>query len=231
MLDGSGMVLATAGSFVGTHFALSHPLRRPLIAALGEKAFSGIYSLVAAVTLGATVWAYRAAPITEPAWDVGDGLWALSTFLMLVASILLLGSLVRNPALPGAEGQAATAKATGVYGITRHPMMWAFAIWGVSHILVLPIAKNIILSAAIIVLSLVGAAFQDQKKARLDPQGWTAWQSRTSYLPLVAIAQGRAKFGAFGMHAILGGVVVWLVATWAHIPLAGRPAGIWRWVG
>ena len=230
MLDGSGMVLAAAGSFVGTHFVLSHPLRRPLVAILGEGGFGGVYSLVAAVTLGATAWAYRAAPVTEPAWDVGDGLWALATAAMLVASVLLMGSLVRNPALPGAEKQAATAQARGVYGITRHPMMWAFAIWGASHILVLPIAKNIVLSAAIVVLSLVGAALQDRKKARLDPEGWTAWQSRTSYLPFAAIAQGRATLGAFGLHATLGGLLVWLVATWAHIPLAGWPAGIWRWV-
>ena len=27
-----------------------------------------------------------------------------------------------------------------------------------------------------------------------------------------------------------GGLVVWLVATWAHIPLSGWAAGIWRWL-
>ncbi len=224
------MVLATAGSFLGTHFALSHPLRRPLVGAMGENAFLVLYSAVAFVTLGATIWAYWAAPITTPLWDVGDGLWALSTVAMLIASVLLLGSLVRNPALPGAGGGAATATARGVYVVTRHPMMWAFAIWGASHILIYPIAKNIILSGAIIVLALLGAALQDRKKARLDPQGWTTWQSRTSYLPFLAIAQGRATFGGFGAHALGGGIVVWLLATWAHIPLAGWPAGIWRWL-
>ena len=129
MMDGASWVLAGAASFVGTHFAMSHPLRRPLVARLGENGFSGLYSLVAAVTLGATVWAYRAAPITEPLWSVGDGLWALATVAMLVASVLLMGSLIRNPALPGAAKQAATAQARGVFGITRHPMLWSFAIW------------------------------------------------------------------------------------------------------
>lgn len=224
-------VLAGAVSFVGTHFAMSHPLRRPLVARLGENGFSGLYSLVAAITLGATVWAYRAAPFTDPLWSVGDGLWALATVAMLVALILLMGSLIRNPALPGAAKQAATAQSRGVYGITRHPMLWSFAIWGGSHILILPITKNIVLSSAIIFLSLVGAACQDRKKAQLDPQGWSAWQGRTSYLPFAAIAQGRARFGGFGLHAVLGGIVVWLAATWAHIPLAGWPAGIWRWIG
>jgi uncharacterized membrane protein len=109
--------------------------------------------------------------------------------------------------------------------------MWAFAIWGVSHILVYPATKNIILSGAIIVLALVGSALQDRKKATLHPQFWPAWEARTSYLPFAAITSGRAKFGDFGMHALGGGVVTWLVATWAHIPLAGWTAGIWRWIG
>ncbi len=228
-MDGAIWVLAGAVSFVGTHFAMSHPLRRPLVARLGEGGFTGLYSLVSFVTLGLTIWAYVAAPVTEPAWPVGDSLWGVATALMLVASILLMGSLVRNPALPGAKN-AASAKATGVYAVTRHSMLWSFAIWGIAHILVWPIAKNFVLSGAIIFLSLVGAVFQDRKKAQLDRQGWSAWQSRTSYLPFAAIAKGRARLGAFGLHATLGGIVVWLAATWAHIPLAGWPAGIWRWV-
>ena len=93
-----------------------------------------------------------------------------------------------------------------------------------------PVEKNIILAGAIIVLALAGAALQDRKKAAQDPQGWIAWESRTSYWPFAAIAQGRAKFGSFGGHAIGGGIVVWLLATWAHIPMAGWAAGIWRWV-
>lgn len=229
-MNGMTILLLAAGSFLGTHFLLSHSLRRPVMDALGEKAFMGIYSIVAFITLGATIWAYRAAPPTDMLWSVGDGSWALATVAMLIASVLLMGSLVRNPALAGTTTEAGEAEAKGVYAVTRHPMMWAFAIWGASHILIYPVAKNVILSGAIIVLALVGAALQDRKKRRLDPTGWTAWERRTSYLPFAAIGAGRAQFGRFGGHALGGGVVVWLAATWAHIPLAGWPAGIWRWI-
>ena len=229
-MTGTMAVLIAAALFVGTHFLLSHPLRSPLVAALGEKGFLGLYSLVAFATLGAMVWAYRSAAITAPLWAVGDGLWAVATVSMLVASILLLGSLVRNPALAGATIDAAAAEARGVYAVTRNPMMWSFALWGVAHILVYPVAKNIVVAGAIIVLALVGAALQDRKKAALGPVGWPRWQGRTSYLPFAAILAGRARVGGFGMHALAGGLVVWLAATWAHIPLAGWPAGIWRWI-
>ena len=228
-MDELMLLLASASAFVGSHFLLSHPLRRPLVAALGEKGFLAVYSLVAFATLGAIAWAYPKVPPSAPLWNVGDGLWALATVLMLAASIMLLGSLIRNPALPGATN-AASAQARGVYGITRHPMLWAFAIWGVVHILVYPVTRNIIVAVAIIVLSLAGAALQDRKKRMLDPQAWTAWESRTSYWPFAAIFQGRARFGAFGAHALGGGIVLWLLATWAHIPMAGRAAGIWRWL-
>ncbi len=231
-MDASMLLMAFSGAFVGSHFLLSHLLRRPLVKAMGDKGFLALYSLVAFATLGGMAWAYPRTPAGAPLWTVGDGLWALATGLMLGASVMLLGSLVRNPAMPGATN-AASAQARGVYAITRHPMLWAFAIWGMVHILVYPVTRNIIVALAIILLSLLGAALQDRKKAALDPQGWPAWEGRTSYWPFAAIIQGRARTGGisgFGAHALGGGLLVWLLATWAHLPLAGRAAGIWRWL-
>ena len=224
-----GNVVAAAIAFVGTHFLLSHPLRAPLVRVTGEKGFLGLYSLVAFATLGWLVVAYRAAPAAAPLWPVGDTLWAIGTMLMLVGAILFMGSLVRNPAMPEAKTDT-VPEARGVFAITRHPMMWGFALWGVVHILVFPDPSNIVLSLAIIILALVGAHMQDRKKERLQPDFWREWERRTSYWPFAAVASGRARIGKIGMHALAGGFVVWLAATWAHIPLAGWPAGIWRWI-
>ena len=109
-------------------------------------------------------------------------------------------------------------------------MLWSFALWALAHALIYPVAPNLVLVAAILILSLVGAALQDRKKEQLEPRQWRAWESKTSYWPFAAIAAGRARFGGFGGHALGGGVVVWLAATWVHIPLSGWAAGIWRWV-
>ncbi|MFL0413403.1 NnrU family protein [uncultured Sphingomonas sp.] len=225
-----GNVVAAAIAFVGTHFLLSHPLRAPLVRAAGEKGFLGLYSLVSLITLVWLALAYRAAPAEAPLWPVGDGLWALGTVLMLAGAILFMGSLVRNPALPEAKTDV-VPEARGVFAITRHPMMWGLAIWGLVHILVFPDPANIVLAGAIIILALVGAHLQDRKKEALQPEFWREWERRTSYWPFLAIAQHRARIGKIGMHALGGGVTVWLVATWAHLPLAGWPAGIWRWIG
>ena len=122
------------------------------------------------------------------------------------------------------------AEARGVFAVTRHPMMWAFALWGICHIAVYPVAANIIVAAAIIILALVGAALQDRKKEALQPDTWPEWERKTSYWPFGAIVSGKARLGGFSMHAMGGGLVLWLAATWAHIPLAGWPAGIWHWL-
>jgi uncharacterized membrane protein len=224
-------VVAAAAVFVGSHFVLSHPLRGPLIRAVGPLAFQGVYSLIAIGTFAWMIVAYDRAPVSAPLWQAGDLAWAIVTLLMLVASILLMGSLIRNPALPS-RGRPAPLPETarGVFAITRHPMMWSFALWGLCHIVVFPVTRSIIVDAAIVILALVGSVMQDRKKRRLQPDLWPAWEAQTSYLPFAAIAAGRARFGGFGMHALLGGLVVWLVATWAHIPLTGWHAGIWRWV-
>lgn len=229
-MAGTTMVALAAGSFVATHFLLSHPLRAPLVKALGNGGFTIVYALVAFATLGWMSSAYRAAPATSPYWPVGDGLWVVATLLMLVASILLMGSLLGNPAMPGPATEAPKV-ARGVFSVTRHPMMWSFALWGVSHILVYPVAANIIVASAIITLALVGAALQDKKKQSLQAVMWRDWESRTGYWPFAAIAAGRATFGGFRPHDLAGGVVIWLAATWGHIPLAGIAAGIWRWIG
>ncbi|CAE6772341.1 hypothetical protein R69927_06621 [Paraburkholderia domus] len=230
-MGSTNAVAAAAIAFVGSHFILSHPLRSRLVRAIGEAGFQGVYSLVAILTFGWLVVAYRKAPLTASLWPVGDGLWAIATAVMLIASVLLMGSLIRNPALPtGGRPGPFPETARGVYAVTRHPMMWSFALWGFCHIAVFPVTKNIVLSAAIVLLALVGAALQDRKKEQLQPDLWPIWESKTSYLPFAAIAAGRARLGGFGLHALLGGLVVWLVATWAHIPLAGWAAGIWRWL-
>ena len=229
-MDGVGWVAVGAVAFVGTHFLLSHPLRAPLVRAAGPGGFAGIYSVVAFLTLGMVGWAYPRADTGAPFWPVGDGLWALVSIVMLAASVLLMGSLIRNPALPGPQ-RPVPDEARGVYAITRHPMLWSFTLWGVCHILVYPVAKNVIVAAAMATLSLVGAALQDRKKAALDPARWPLWQSRTSFWPFAAVAAGRARLRGFGAHTLAGGTLVWLAATWAHIPLAGWRAGVWRWIG
>ncbi|MBV8683864.1 MAG: hypothetical protein JO111_13400 [Caulobacteraceae bacterium] len=230
-MDSVWWVAIAAIAFVGTHFLLSHPLRAPVAGVVGERGFLGVYSLV---SIGTFVWlviAFQRAPPRSFLWVPGNITWAIVTLVMLLASVLFMGSLLRNPALPNpvAAGPA-PAEARGVFAITRHPMMWSFALWGLCHMAVLPTPPNLILCVAIVFLALVGSAMQDRKKAILRPEMWPEWEAKTSYWPFAAVTAGKARLVGFGGFDLGGGLVLWLVATWAHIPLAHVGAGIWRWI-
>jgi len=222
-------LIAASLAFLGTHFALSHPLRAPLVGTLGEKGFAALYSVIALATFGWMIWAFRQVPpYGMNLWSGYDEVsWTLASVLTLVALVLFLGSLRGNPAFPGASvhPQGTHDAPRGVFAVTRHPMMWGFALWALAHIAIAPTGRTLVLGLAIAFLALVGAHLQDRKKQALIGQGWAEWEARTHYWP-----RWRNLFGAGpGLWAVA--LVLWLALTWAHIPAAYVPAGIWRWVG
>ena len=214
-----GLALFLA-AFVGTHFLMSHPLRAPLVERMGERGFQGLYSLVALVTLGLAIWIYGRIGDQTPLWVAGDAAWIAATLLMWFGSILLVGSFVRNPALPGARLEKGV-RPHGVFGITRHPMMWGFAIWAVVHLIVVATPKSLLLDGAILVLALAGSVGQDRKKAARMGERFHEWTAQTAFVPF-----GRGAANP-GLVALVGGTLLFLLATWLH-PM---PAGFWRWIG
>ena len=223
MTPQAGLFLS-AIAFVGTHFLLSHPLRQPLVRRVGERAFQGLYSLVAFVTLGAAIYFYRVIGREPPLWIAGDALWLLASLLMWLGSILFVGSFVKNPALPGARLERGRRPA-GVFGVTRHPMMWGFALWAVVHLIAVGTPKALVLDGAILFLALAGSVGQDSKKAKLMGERFHEWTAQTAFIPF---GRGVANPGAV---ALIGGTLLFFLATWAHGAVGGMPAGFWRWIG
>mgnify|MGYP003603538062 FL=1 len=221
-------LIAASAAFVGSHFLLSHPLRARLVAAVGPGGFQALYSLFAFAGLGWMVMAFVAiGPQGAVLWDgTSDAIWALASLLTLIASVLLLGSFMGNPALPAPNAAQHAARGVhGVFHVTRHPMMWAIALWGVAHILVRPDPRTGVLAGSFILLALLGSHFQDRKKQELMGGAWQVWQAQTSFWPrpLGLLSAGIVPW--------LGGLVLWLGATWAHVWLVYIPAGVWRWLG
>ena len=219
--------------FVGTHFAMSHPLRAKMAAGLGTKGFQIVYSVISLATFAVAMMIYRELPDKAPLWAAGDALWALASALMLIGSILFAGSIIGNPALP-APGAAALTKATpkGALAITRHPMMWGFAAWAVTHLLVSPQPKVIALTVGLAFLAIVGSKGQDRKKQLLMGDDWRDWQARTSFIPFAGQISGRISWASAmpSWRVILFGIALWLNATKLHPTFGAPSAGIWRWL-
>ncbi len=222
------LLLISCAAFVGSHFLMSHSFRKTMVSAFGDRGFLGIYSLISLVTFGLMIWAYKQAPAADMLWIASDAVWISASILTLLAAIFYCGSMVRNPALPNPDPNAAAALAVrdpaGMFLVTRHPMMWGFALWGVAHILVAPRLDSFIFNGTIIFLALAGAAGQDSKKAKLMGDAWRQWQSRTSYWPRLS------KLPFIGLRIWLAAIALWLVATWAHNFFGPYAAGIYRWL-
>jgi len=213
--------------FVTSHFAMSHPLRAGMVRALGERGFLGVYSLVSVALFVWIVLAFRAALPGPTQWDgSGDALWIVASLLTILAVVLLVGSMKGNPALPDtAPDVAARAQATGAFAVTRHPMMWGFALWALAHIIVWPSPRTLITAGAMGLLALLGAHLQDRKKQKLLGEAWQGWEARTSYWPRFG------KLASIPFSTWLTGLVLWMAFTWLHVWIADMPAGAWRWIG
>jgi uncharacterized membrane protein len=222
------MLLAVAmAAFVASHELLSHPLRAPLVARIGEKGFALVYIVVAFATLGWGVELWRDIPKTR-LWDTPAGLYGPMPAAMLLAFILFVGSVAApNPAMmPGVKGPP-----KGMQRITRHPMMWSFAIWAVVHMVMTADPRTIILAAGIGTLALFGAGMQDGKKRAQNPD-YGAHMAETSFVPFVAILSGRQPLAALwpGLVPVLGGAVLFAAMLWAHPRLIGVPAAGWGYL-
>ncbi|MBA3677301.1 MAG: MFS transporter [Sphingosinicella sp.] len=227
------LALASA-AFVGTHLLLSHPLRPGLAQKLGERAFGGLYSLIAFLTLGLMIYCWRSVDDSVPYWIAPLWWWPIASAIMLFALILLVGSLIKNPAFPhpGAKPKA-IRPATGVFAITRHPMNWSFMLWALVHLSLWGSPRNLIVASAILILALFGSVAQDRKKSERYGEKWREWQARTSFMPFGALFNGKVAWRAArpGWIPLLAGLVLWLAITWYHAPMASPIGSLGHGIG
>jgi len=216
-------LIAANAAFVGTHFLMSHPLRAKMVKAMGNAGFQIAYSVVSLATLA---WVYFAFTDAPPADLPGTGQigWAIATLITLPVMVLYAGSMMGNPALPTPKAEEqARAEPKGVLKVTRHPMMWGFALWALSHMILFWSVRTMITAFAIALLALIGAKFQDRKKQVLMGEAWAEWESKTSFWP---------RWGALPSAGALPwalGLIFFVFLSWLHLPIGGIPAGIWRW--
>lgn len=226
------LFLLLLAAFVGTHLLLANaPARDALVARTGEKGFQLLYAVISLGLLFGAIHVYRGVP-DRILWVAPAGAWHVAALAMLLASILFVGSLTpANKSLAGVP--ASNRPASGVLRITRHPMMWAFAIWAVVHATLSGSLPTVILALGIGFLALVGAALQDGKKRRQLGASWDRYEAETSYWPLGAQLSGRQPWSSLwpGLVPVLGGVALWLLLTFVHPVLMQAPVvppwGFW----
>lgn len=218
-------LLVAALFLIGTHFGIaSTPLRGELVARVGEKAYRGLYSLLAVVALAWLITAWRAAPYV-PLWNPGAGLRHLALALMPLAFLLVVGSLTTpNPTAVGQNPDPDAAEpAIGILRITRHPFMWGVGLWAVLHILANGDQASLLFFGAFAVLALVGTSLIDARRTRAAAPGWGVFLQATSNLPFQAILQRRQRFRPreIGLWRVALALGLYVLLLWLHPWLFG----------
>lgn len=213
--------------FVASHIILSAPpVREPLIARLGARGFQGAYSVLSLLLIVWAVMAYNDAPYVE-VWQPPVWIRHLALTLMLFSCILVVAGLTTpSPtAVAGADGGSELAERgpIGMQKVTRHPMMWGVAIWGVAHLLANGAAADVLLFGGMTVLALAGTYGIDVKKRASLGSAWTGFAQKTSFVPFAATIQrrNRVSLGEIGWWRLALGVALYAVLLWGHQWLFG----------
>jgi uncharacterized membrane protein len=202
-------------AFAASHLVLSHvPVRRRLVARLGELPFRGLYSLVALglfVPLVGTyfrhkhagAWLWVLPPTPALRWGVYVG--------MGVALVLAVASLVRPSPAAVVPGDPVPR---GAYRLTRHPLMMAFAIFGLVHLLPNGSTADVAFFGGFAVFAVIGALHQDRRKLATDAR-YRAFYEATPFVPFTGTDT------LWGLRELLPvvaplGVAATVVVRWFH---------------
>lgn len=214
-------LVVAAVVWTAVHLGISGTsLRTHIVNAIGATAFRIVFSLASFAIIVWLVASYgRAAPV-QVLWETPHWLIVVCMLLMLPAVLLFIGSVsAPNPTMvAGGRALREEDPARGIVRITRHPMLWSFALWAAIHAIMLGTLGALVFFGAFLLVALAGMPSLDAKIAKRDPQHWPAFARVTSNIPFVAIAQGRNRFAfaEIGWWRIAAAVIFWFALTGAH---------------
>jgi uncharacterized membrane protein len=219
------LLILAALLWVFVHVGISGTtLRDRVVARFGERGFSIAFSIASVVVIVLLVQAWRGAD-TTPLWFAPDWLRWILAALMLPAFVLFACSLIGNPTAMGGAGLLAQGP-RGIQRVTRHPMLNAFALWALVHVLGNGDSASLVFFGAFLVTAVAGMPSIDAKMARRHGAAWAGFAAASSILPFGAILAGRNRLVVreIGWIAPLAGLVAWAALLHAHRHVFGVPA-------
>jgi len=206
-------------------FLLSHslPLRpaikRALVARLGTRGFSLVYSALSLAMLGWLVHAAAGAPrVALWAWAPWQNHVTLT--VMAMVCLLLALSLGRpNPfSFGGALNGTFDPARPGLVRWVRHPVLLALALWAGGHLLANGELAHVLLFGVFAGFALLGMRLVDRRKQReMGAERWQALRRDMARAPLIAAPQ---SWPGVALRLALG-VAAYLALIWLHPSLFG----------
>lgn len=211
-------LLAAAALFVASHLLpMRPPWRRALERRLGRHGFLAGYSLVSLALLAWLASAYFRAPYLL-LWPWQPLAAWLPVLTMPFACVLLVAGLTSPNPFSLGRGAGYDPARPGVVSVTRHPVMWALALWSGSHIPVNGDLAAVVLFALMLLLSLAGtASLEGNRRGRVDPGTWARWYRGTGNRPRLRGVDWRGIGGA----RLVAGLALYVALLLGHRLLIG----------
>jgi uncharacterized membrane protein len=145
--------------------------------------------------------------------------------IMLPAFLFFAAGFLRNPTAVGGETLAGQ-QVRGIQRITRHPMLWSFALWALVHVIGNGDVASLIFFGTFAISAFLGMPSIDRKLAARSPEAAAKLRAETSILPFGAILAGRNRLvlGEIGWLAPLLALIGWAVVLHFHARFFGVPA-------
>ena len=217
--------LAALGAFLAAHVIPSRTgLRAALVARTGERTYLIVYSLLSLALLAWLISSAIRAPVV-PLWPTSLTHYWITLVLMLPASMLMVGgATTANPLSVSFAAKGFDPSAPGLVGVTRHPLLWGFALWAAVHVLPNGELVPLIMFGGFGLLALSGMAIVDRRKRRQFGAEWDRLAAPTSAIPFAAWMRGPAarrwRPGSLVM-TLAGGTTLYLLLLWLHPRMIG----------
>ena len=188
MTGWGGFALAFA-AFLGTHFVPTRPpIRERLIAIFGRRAWFSVYGIV---SLAVTAWVIMAAgraPYVEIWPQLPWTRWAPNLLMPLAIALAVLGLPARTVTLGGPRTSRLDPTRPGMAALTRHPLLWALALWSLSHLAPNGSVAHVLLFGGFAVMAL-GAmpTFDARTRKALSAEEATAYFATTATLSVAPL--------------------------------------------
>jgi uncharacterized membrane protein len=201
-------------------------MRRSLQARLGEAGFIGVYSVLSLLLFAWLIREALNAPFI-PLWFAGPwGFWFAIALVPLALILLGTGAPAPNPLSIAFVTRAYDPAAPGAVALTRHPILWGLALWGLAHVPANGHLVGLMMFGGLALFALFGmTVVESRRRETLGEEAWQALARPTSFLPFLAILVGRAcwpRDPASLVGGAVGLVVGMLLLAGGHLWLFGR---------
>ncbi|TKW66660.1 MAG: NnrU family protein [Paracoccus denitrificans] len=221
-MSGWAELLAAFAAFLAAHILPMRPgLKAGLIRWLGRPGYLAAFSLL---SLGLLYWLLMAAgraPYVELWQHARWQRWLVNIAMPLAVLLTVFAAGAPNPFGFGGTTTGFNPDRPGIVGVTRQPLMWAFALWAAAHLLANGDLAHLIVFGSLLIFALSGVFAAEARARRVLPD-FERLAFRTALWPGAALLNGRWRPAGPPSILRLGtGLLVWLALLHLHPVLIG----------